>query len=274
MTPPDGLRPDAPPRIVALLAVRNERLFLRTCIEHLVSQGVEAYVIDNDSKDESRSIAESFLGKGVIGIERFPFSGWYELDRLLARKEELSREIDAEWFMHQDADEIRLAPPPFENLREAVEHAERRGYNAVNFDEFVFVPTSDDESLEDKDYASLMSAYYYFAPHPLRQVKLWKKRSDVALAASAGHRTTFGDRRVYPVNFAMKHYIGLSRDHIVHKYSSRRFSPRLLARGWHGRRPYVRADNFRLPTRASLKEYAHDNVWDRSDPWLKHFFDS
>ena len=262
------------PRIVALLAVRNERLFLRACIEHLVGQGVEVYVIDNDSGDESRFIADSFLGKGVIGTERFPFSGWYELDRLLARKEELSREIDAEWFMHQDADEIRLAPPPFRSLREAVGHVQEAGFNAVNFDEFVFVPTSDDESFEDKDYASLMSAYYYFAPHPLRQVKLWKKRSDVALGPSAGHQTTFEDRRVYPVSFAMKHYIGLSRDHIVQKYSSRKFSPRLLARGWHGRRPHIRADTLHLPTRGALKRYAHDNVWDRSDPWVKHFFDS
>jgi hypothetical protein len=261
------------PRIVALLAVRNERLFLRRCIEHLVGQGVEVYVIDNGSTDESRSIAESVLGRGVVGVESHPFSGWYELDRLLERKEQLARELDADWFMHQDADEIRLAPAPFGTLREAVAHVEGKGYNAVNFDEFVFVPTRSDETFEGKDYESLMSSYYFFAPHPLRQVKLWRKTLGISLSPSGGHRANFEGRAVYPVNFVLKHYIGLSREHIAWKYSRRRFSPRLVAKGWHGRRPELDPATVRLPPREALKTYRHDNVWDRTDPWRRHFFD-
>jgi hypothetical protein len=175
--------------------------------------------------------------------------------------------------MHQDADEIRLPPPPFESLHDAVAQVEANGYNAVNFDEFVFVPTDEGESFEGRHYPSSMSHYYFFEPSPLRQVKLWKKSMDVRLAASGGHRTTFERRQVCPVNFVMKHYIGLSRDHIVRKYSTRRFTPRLLENGWHGWRPHVTAENVRLPAKESLKHYAHDNIWDRSDPWRRHFFD-
>jgi hypothetical protein len=75
----------------------------------------------------------------------------------------------------QDADEIREAPPPYSTLREGLEGADREGFNAVNFDEFVFLPTSEEESFEGTDYVASMEYYYFFEPRPLRQVKAWKK---------------------------------------------------------------------------------------------------
>jgi len=70
------------------------------------------------------------------------------------------------------------------------------------------------------------------------------------------------------------HDIGLSRNHIGRKYSKRRFSPRLVAKGWHRARFRIRPENVRLPSPDALKIYRHDNVWDRSDPWRRHFFES
>ena len=55
-------------RIIALFATFNERLFIGRAVRHLAEQGVESYVIDNDSTDGTREIAESLRGEGVIGV--------------------------------------------------------------------------------------------------------------------------------------------------------------------------------------------------------------
>jgi glycosyltransferase involved in cell wall biosynthesis len=106
-------------RIVAILATYNEERFIAGCLDHLLSQGVEAYVCDNDSTDATVAIASRYLGAGVRGIERLPRDGTFRWRRILERKEELAAELDADWFIHLDADEIPLPPPRFGTLAEA-----------------------------------------------------------------------------------------------------------------------------------------------------------
>src|SRR5947209_3395096 len=128
-------------RVIALLATYNEERFVGACIEHLAGQGVDVYLIDNDSTDRTVEIAGRRLGRGVVGIERFPRAGVYSWRPLLERKAQLAAELDADWFLHVDADEIRLPPRPGMTLAEALAEVDREGYNAVNFQEFTFVPT-------------------------------------------------------------------------------------------------------------------------------------
>ncbi|MCB0258271.1 MAG: glycosyltransferase family 2 protein, partial [Calditrichaeota bacterium] len=59
-------------KIIALMSVYNEELYLRRCLSHLREQGIAVYLIDNGSTDRTREIAETFLGNGVIGIETLP----------------------------------------------------------------------------------------------------------------------------------------------------------------------------------------------------------
>jgi len=61
-------------RVVALITSYNERRFIGPCLEHLYEQGVESYLIDNGSTDETVEIAEQFLDRGLIAIEEFPLS--------------------------------------------------------------------------------------------------------------------------------------------------------------------------------------------------------
>src|SRR5215468_9856188 len=143
-------------RIVALLAVRNEERYLKRCLEHYRQQGIETCLIDNGSTDRTLQIAEGFLNRGVIRIEHLPFSGVFELETQLRCKERLAAEIAADWFIHCDADEIREAPRHYKTLREGIEVVDRQGYNAIDFDEFVFLPTADDESFEGRDYVEAM----------------------------------------------------------------------------------------------------------------------
>src|SRR5688500_11424 len=160
-------------RIVAILAARNESLYIRRCLQSLIANGLEVYVIDNDSEDGTAGIAREFIGKGVIDVERHPYLGSFDFVRMLEHKTAICGRIDADWFMHCDADEIRQAPAPYANLAEAVADVDRQGYNAINFDEFVFLPTAEHEHYENTDYVAEMRNYYFFDPKPLHRVNLW-----------------------------------------------------------------------------------------------------
>jgi len=106
----------------------------------------------------------------------FPYRGSYEWYPLLRDKGRLAAEIDADWFIHYDADEIREAPAPYRTLREGIEAVDRQGYNTIHFDEFVFLPTEEDDSFEGTDYVQTMQYYYFFEPAPLWRVNAWRKR--------------------------------------------------------------------------------------------------
>lgn len=261
-------------RVVALLTVRNEELVLARCLEHLHSQGVETCLVDNGSNDRTLEIAEAFRDRGVFRIDRLPFSGCFELSRILAREEQLASEIDADWFIHHDADEIRQAPRPYRTLLEGIADADRQGFSAISFDEFVFLPTTPEESFEGPDYVERMHYYYFFRPRPFHRVNAWKRLSaSVNLRDSGGHDVAFEGRRLFPQAFILRHYIALSRAHAFRKYLGRTYSQReVIEHGWHGNRAFVRPRQLVFPPRERLRLLLDENKWDRSDPWLRHEF--
>ena len=259
-------------KIIALMSVYNEELYLRRCLSHLREQGIAVYLIDNGSTDRTREIAETFLGNGVIGIETLPRQGIFELERLLRREEAAALELGADWYIHHDADEIRQAPNPYRTLREGIEAADRAGYNAVNFDEFVFVPTADGENYEHDGYVDEMRYYYFFEPGPERRINAWKNPGQpVDLHSAGGHQVIFPGRKVYPENFIMRHYMALSRSHLIKKYCGRVVSEaERRGKGWNNARASLRPDQLRLPARSRLKQVSPDNTWERDEPWKKH----
>lgn len=261
-------------RIVALLAARNEELYMERCLAHLAAQGVETCVIDNGSTDRTRSIAESFLGRGVSQIIDAPYPGHFDWVGLLRLKEQLAATIAADWFIHHDADEIREAPQPFLTLREGIEAVDARDYNAINFDEFVFLPTSESEAHDGKDYVTTMQFYYFFEPQPLHRVNAWKNlRISIDLVESGGHRAEFVGRRIFPDNFLLRHYIGLSREQLITKYGTGRTYSKeeVEQRGWHGARARFRPERLKFPHSKELKQVSTGS-WDRTDPRKLHAF--
>jgi glycosyltransferase involved in cell wall biosynthesis len=261
-------------RTVAILAARNESLYLRRCLQSLIANGLEVYVIDNDSEDDTAAIAREFLGKGVIGIEEHPYQGSFDFVRMLQHKSEICGRIDADWFMHCDADEIRQAPAPHSSLAEAISDVDKQGYNAVNFEEFVFLPTSEREHYEGTDYVAQMRQYYFFDPNPLRRVNLWKNGDyRVDIVSSAGHSAEFPGRRVSPVPFLLRHYIALSLDHLTAKYTRDRVysTTNMERRGWHLERARLRRDGVVLPSPGQMQTL-HGDEFDHSNPVRKHLF--
>lgn len=258
----------------ALLAVRNERCYITRCIRHLAEQGLQICVIDNDSTDGTSDMVKAFSPEIVIRYVRHPYLGHFDLVSQLQLKQELAAKIDADFFLHCDADEILKPPAPFSTLVEAFQHVVKEGYNAVNFDEFVFVPFNDDDLGDGVDYVEAIRYYYFFEPKPERLIRGWKKtRRRIDLASFGGHRAGFSRMRVYPKPFILQHYIALSRKSLVNKYSSRVFSPKELKMGWHRNRIGVTEESTQFPEKSDLCLYREDGVWDKTNPWRKHFFD-
>jgi len=259
-------------RVVALLTVRNEELYLARCLEHLIANAVDVCVIDNDSTDSTRRIAEAFLGRGVIRLDTIPYHGAFALLPILQNEQRLARDIDADWFVHHDADEIRESPFAGATLKQAVEKVDAEGYNAINFDEFVFMPISEHERFEGRDYVKDMRCYYYFRPKRQHRLNAWKSTgAPVDLCASGGHRVQFAGRRAYPTDFIMRHYIALSWEHLATKYASRRYSTEEVRDlSWHGSRPHFDPSTVRRIDWNRMKRLECPGAWDRSDPWTTH----
>lgn len=261
-------------RIIALLNIRNEALYLERCLRHLAEQGLETLVIDNDSEDDSLEIARRFLGRGVIGIERHPYPGYFDLRGLMQRKQALAAELGADWYIHHEADEIRQSPIAGQTLAEAITAADAEGANAIDFREFVFVPTSRTQDARGRDYVAVLNRAYYFQPHPEHRVNAWKHQGQtVDLTGSGGHRAEFAGRRLSTTALILRHYPFLSWGHLLDKYGrDRQYSAYEVEQlGWHGKRARFDPHAARLPAPEDLLQPDVDG-WRTDRPWTTHPF--
>ena len=189
---------------VAYICVYNEADILPWTLRHLIEQGMRVYVIDNWSTDGSDEIARGFA---LDGFERFPADGpapQFSLIDALNRKAELARASDANWCMHQDADEIRRSPRTGESLVDGFARVGQK-FNAVNFRVYHFLPTDDSYSGDPEKHFT-----HYEQTHSdahMRQVKAWKNTGQtVDLATAAGHFASFRGIAVAHEKFILKHY--------------------------------------------------------------------
>jgi Glycosyl transferase family 2 len=262
-------------RVVALIASYNERRFVTPCLRYLDEHGIDAYLIDNESSDETVVLAEAWLGRNLIGTESFPRpkGDLYNWRGLLKRKEELAREIDADWFIHLDPDELRLPPSRAQTLADALEDVDRQGFNAVNFNELTFVPSREEPDHDHADFQRTLRTYYPFAPRPSHQLRAWKATPEAELASSGGHQVRFPGMRIYPQSFFMKHYLFLSVPHAIEKYVERHYDPDEVSSGWHGWRATLTAADVLLPRRSELRVTQSDDDLDPSEPRSRHCID-
>jgi hypothetical protein len=255
-------------RVVAVLATYNEERFVGACVEHLTRHGIETYLIDNESTDATIEIAERF---DLAGLETAPRHGVYAWRPVLERKEALAETLDADWFIHLDADEIRLPPRSSQTLVEAIAEVDALGYTAVNFQEFTFVPTIEAPDHDHLRFQETMPHYYAYSPGGPDRLNAWKRQDTrVELAASGGHRVSFPGLNAYPHSFPMRHYLYLSVAHAVSKYVERQYEPAEVESGWHRRRAALRAGDITLLAQAELRETHSDDDLDPSDPWSAH----
>ncbi len=227
-------------RVIAVIAAYNEEDVIIPVINQLNQEGIEVYLIDNWSTDETYQRAKSLMGKGLIGLERFPIDGPSPVDdwvAILKRKEELCQELDADWFIHHDADEFRESPWKGICLRDAIYWVDQQGYNAIDFTVLNFPPI-------DNNYqpgTSFIDYFKYFElgknPGHFVQIKSWKKtRERVNLHDSGGHRADFSARKIYPYKFLLRHYPIRSQSHgekKIFQERKQRYDPLEVKKGWH-----------------------------------------
>ena len=262
-----------PPRVVAILATYNEERFIGQCLAHLVANGVEAYLCDNDSTDRTVEIAKGYLERGLRGIETIPRDGTYRWRQILARKEQLAAQLTGDWFIHLDADEFLQPARPEQTLADAIAEADAAGYTAVEFDELTFIAPRESPDHDHPDFRRTMRWYYPFAPRPLHRVSAWKRQPRVDLVSTGGHQAKFRGRRISPQRLFLRHYLVLSHEHMLRKYVHRRYDAGEVRNGWHGWRARVTPADVRLPSQAQLRVSATDSDLDASSPRRHHWIE-
>jgi uncharacterized coiled-coil protein SlyX len=224
--------------VVAIIAAYNEADIIGQVVADLIRQGIHIYFLDDGSDDCTTSIVEQYVDRGVLGIERLAGAAdgrRFDWERILLRKTELARQLDATWFIHHDADEFRESPWPGLSLREAIRHVDTLGFNAIDFAGFDFAPTVG-VLPANTDVRELFTYYSAPAEYDRVQVRCWKKNRDIDLVSTGGHEARFAGRRVFPIRFIMRHYPIRGQRHGERKvFSERRnrFVDREVARGWH-----------------------------------------
>jgi hypothetical protein len=255
-------------KIVALLQTYNEQRFIGDCLDHLAEHGISAYLVDNESSDDTVAIAERRLGKNLIGIETLERGGHFALHSQLLRKEQLAQSLDADWFIHLDADEFRVSPDAGRSLSQSIAEVDEAGFNAVNFLEFTFVPTREAPDHDHPDYLKTMRSYYPMLPQFPNRLNAWKRQDGpILLTHSGGHTVRFPGLRMAPRSMYARHYLFLSIAYASRKFGPQRYSPDELARGWHQWRARQTPATIELPSERDLRTYTADHLLDPSNPY-------
>ena len=252
-------------RVCAIMSAYNEADVIHESIQKLIQQEVDVYLLDNGSTDDTVEIANQFLNKGLIKVERCVFTEngkeVYDWTALLKRKEELSRQLDYDWFMHVDADEIRYSPWAHRNLREGIELVDQMGFNLINFRLFNFRLTH--EKSADQSIEEAFTHYSAVEQFNRMQVKAWKKSSGIDLVSHAGHLALLPQPKIFPIRFIHKHYPVRSIEQGTRKIIKERlarYSTSDRRKGWHVQYDHMSAD---------LDQIRQELIWNAKE--LKKF---
>lgn len=263
----------SPLRICALIAARNERAYLQTLLPLLAAQDIDVAILDHGSSDGSASLYEEFRGQPVIRVEHLPDTGVFSLSAQLQAKQQLAESLPHSWLVHHDADEWLHHRIGVGTLRDCIESAAEEGANAVNFEEFVFLPHPEQTNTDNPIANNLH--YYYFLKESNRLNRAFHRSLNGSNGISGGHRISSPDLKMASITHVLRHYIARSQEHIVEKYGTRRFCPEELAAGWHRKRQGIPADNLRIPLHSpnlrQLPHHQHPEL-NRSHPVNEHYW--
>jgi hypothetical protein len=227
-------------KVAAIMHGYNEHDFIAEVVHHLHSQGIEIHYFDNWSDDGTWELAKSFAKNGLIAhCQRYPEAPTknYEWRKQLEKTSEYAAQIDADWVMHYDVDELRYSPWPNVGLKDSISYVDSLGYNAIDFTVIEFRFTQETELLKENFEENLTHFEFGRRAGHFSQVKCWKNTKTVDLSGSGGHNALFDERRIFPIKFLLKHYPlrnkMQSRDKVF-RYRLPRFAKEKTLYGWHG----------------------------------------
>lgn len=257
--------------VISIIAAHNEGDVIYHVIGDMINQGIQVYFIDHCSTDNTVEEASKWLRKGLIHIEHFPEDAGYAYENktryiwrdILKRKEELALILDADWFIHHDADEFRESPWSDLSLYEAIKIVNNLGYNAIDFKILNFRPINN-LFQEGSDVRDFLKYFEWGEEANKVQTKAWKKQTTrIDLESSGGHEARFSNRQVFPIQFLLRHYPVRSQSHgekKVFKERQQRFDKREKEAGWHIQYDNVNKDHNFLYNKENLISYNADRV--------------
>jgi glycosyltransferase involved in cell wall biosynthesis len=155
--------------VTAVLAIRNEEVYLANCLRHLVRNRINFVIIDNGSSDGSTEILRRReFAANLVDVQELPFVGVFSLSEQLQRKMTIIGALDTDWVVHIDADEVMHSYREGETLNQAFSRLDAEGWNVVNFDEFVFLPIEQDYVPEAPGGNQYRDHGHLFRTHPAR----------------------------------------------------------------------------------------------------------
>jgi glycosyltransferase involved in cell wall biosynthesis len=229
--------------ITAIICTRNEGVYLKTLIPYLEGESIKVIIIDNESDDGTLDQFNRNTWSNISSTHQLKYDGYFDLQAQLEKKHELTQSLKTDWVIHQDADEILHNRDAWGGLRAAIEAADRDGFNALNFEEFVMLP----ENVETDDILSNNRLMYYFAPRPVRLMRAWKNNISLSNVNKGGHGLDGPSVKCSPEHHILKHFIVRNQNHAWTKYIGRTFNETEVKRGWHGNRLNFTRDNLRIP---------------------------
>lgn len=225
-------------KVLAIINVYNEADVIKQTIEHLLKEGIDVYIIDNWSKDNTKEIVSDLINiySGRVFYERFPAdndNNCYEWRKQLIRVEEISKSLDYDWYIHHDADECHISPWKSVSLKEMIYMADKLGFNVIENSVINFRLTS-----KDQENIFMKDTYFEFGKKEghFVQLKTWKKDSNINLNNSGGHVAQIPNTKIYPLKILNKHYPFRTLKQANRKVYSDRL-PRFIENekniGWH-----------------------------------------
>jgi Sulfotransferase family/Glycosyl transferase family 2 len=220
------------PTICAIVAAHNAAKTLGSVLEHLEQNCIRVHFIDHGSTDRTAQIVAQYMGAPVIDITHQEFDGVFRLSEQLELKDAIVKNLTDDWVIHSDADEILESPNEGESLREMIERLDKAGFDIIDCDEFVFAPV--EKASESQDFVNEMRHYYHFSPIGRTLHRAQRRASTPSKwSLTGGHKLSLVDQKLAPERIRLRHYIGLSLDHLRSQYLGRVFAGEELQRGWH-----------------------------------------
>ena len=159
----------------------NEADIIEQCIDHIMAQGLDCWILDGHSTDGTWEILMdlTYRYQSRLNVERFPLqpTGRFDILDILHRIETLYARQKPGWAILVDADEVFEAPGGM-TIAGLLHSAGKRGYNAMQSRTVEFHPTDDTW----RKGVNVVDHFQYFAYGKPHNVCCWNTTAPVDLS--------------------------------------------------------------------------------------------
>ena len=250
--------PQSRPKVMALLTARNCGSQIDHTLEHFAKQDIPVLFTDHGSTDDTWQRAMAFRDKSVVGMFRENYLGYFDLTRQLHLKRDLIQQLDCDWIVHSDADEF-VETYDGTSLHDFLRRYQGTRAVALACDEFAFMPTEEEEVHDPETFPDTMRDYVCLIERDPKQ-RVFRRDCPLDLwLETGGHTVTHDPSELAAEPLRLRHYIGLSLDHLRAQYLPRVFSGADRTKSWHGGR--FGAGNFIRPSDKSAFRNVDRDAW-------------